>query len=149
MPNSIFTPQQKLVRFMEIKADILLAHKLIDSREKYFSHEDKEDMLGWSDRDASSVFLELWENIYRNYYGLGMEVCPFCILKKRTAFMKYDDCSYGARHTICHYAGSDYKQIVEKLGSDRGNVGIILSNSTLKKALVYAEGEHLMKRRNI
>lgn len=110
------TPQEWLVRWMEVKAEFA-------DYPAYFNDEDKQELLALSDELAMSIMLEVKECSARYYIGAG--TCPFCIIVRgfHTHHFQYIDCSgcsYGNRHGICDYEdGNDYEAFCDCLDVDR------------------------------
>lgn len=110
------TPQEWLVRWMEVKAEFA-------DYPAYFNDEDKQELLALSDELAMRIMLEVKECSARYYIGAG--TCPFCIATRgfHTHLFQYrdcSDCSYGKRHGICdEEEGNDYEAFCDCLDEDQ------------------------------
>ena len=110
------TPQEWLVRWMEVKAEYA-------DYPKYFNEEDKQELLALSDELATRIMLEVKECSARYYIGAG--TCPFCIITRGFhthlfQFMDCSGCSYGKRHGICDdEEGNDYVAFCDCLDEDQ------------------------------
>lgn len=101
------TPQEWLVRWMEVKAEFA-------DYPAYFNDEDKQELLALSDELAMRIMLEMLEYVIDDmgsYIWSGK--CPFCILTRGFPTrdflgMKCYDCSYGLRHGLCNKSDDDY-----------------------------------------
>ena len=109
------TPQEWLVRWMEVKAEYA-------DYPAYFNEEDKQELLALSDELAMRIMLEVKECSTRYYIGAG--TCPFCIIVRgfHTHLFQFIDCSgcsYGKRHGICDdEEGNDYEAFCDCLDED-------------------------------
>ena len=109
------TPQEWLVRWMEVKAEYA-------DYPAYFNEEDKQELLALSDELAMRIMLEVKECSARYYIGAG--TCPFCIITRgfdayRFELMDCSGCSYGKRHGICdEEEGNDYEAFRDCLDED-------------------------------
>ena len=103
------TPQEWLVRWMEVKAEYA-------DYPKYFNEEDKQELLALSDELAMRIMLEILEYVIDDmgsYIWSGK--CPFCILTRGFPTrdflgMKCYDCSYCLRHGVCNKPDDDYSK---------------------------------------
>lgn len=103
------TPQEWLVRWMEVKAEYA-------DYPKYFNEGDKQELLALPDELAMRIMLEMLEydtDDMVSYIWSGK--CPFCILTRGFTTgdflgMKCYDCSYGLRHGICNRSDDDYSK---------------------------------------
>ena len=117
------TPQEWLVRWMEVKAEFA-------DYPAYFNDEDKQELLALSDELALRIMLEIKECSARYYIGAG--TCPFCIAVRgfhTHLFQSIDcsGCSYGERHGICEdEEGNDYEAFCDCL--DENQVEVVLDN---------------------
>ena len=106
------TPQEWLVRWMEVKAEYA-------DYPAYFNEEDKQELLALSDELAMRIMLEVKECSARYYIRAG--TCPFCIAVRgfhthHFQFIDCSGCSYGKRHGICDdEEGNDYEAFCDRL----------------------------------
>ena len=116
------TPQEWLVRWMEVKAEYA-------DYPKYFNEEDKQELLALSDELAMRIMLGVKECSARYYIGAG--TCPFCIAVRgfHTHLFQFIDCSgcsYGKRHGICaDEEGNDYEAFCDRLDVEDRDEGIL------------------------
>ena len=109
------TPQEWLVRWMEVKAEYA-------DYPKYFNEGDKQELLALSDELAMRIMLEVKKCSARYYIGAG--TCPFCIITRgfdasRFDLMDCSDCGYGDRHGICKdEEGNDYEAFYDCLDEE-------------------------------
>ena len=103
------TPQEWLVRWMEVKAEYA-------DYPAYFNEEDKQELLALSDELAMRIMRIMLEvKKYSARYYIGAGTCPFCIIVRgfdasRFDLMDCSGCSYGKRHGICNdEEGNDYE----------------------------------------
>lgn len=103
------TPQEWLVRWMEVKAEYA-------DYPAYFNEEDKQELLALSDELAMRIMLEMLEYDTNGMIGyIWSGKCPFCILTRGFAGkdflgMPCYDCSYGLRHGLCNQSDNDYSK---------------------------------------
>ena len=103
------TPQEWLVRWMEVKAEYA-------EYPAYFNEEDKQEVLALPDELAMRIMLEMLEYDIDGMVGyIWSGKCPFCILTRGFPTidflgMKCYDCSYGLRHGICNRSDDDYSK---------------------------------------
>ena len=119
------TPQEWLVRWMEVKAEFA-------DYPAYFNEEDKQELLALSDELAMRIMLEVKERSARSYIGAG--TCPFCIITRgfdasRFDLMDCSVCSYGERHGICNdEEGNDYEAFCDCLDEDEDRDEEVFNN---------------------
>ena len=103
------TPQEWLVRWMELKAEYA-------EFPKYFNEEDKKQLLSLSTEKAKKVAEEIIDTLRdkTSYYFFSVG-CPFCILVDDEC----DQCSYGERHGFCDDDDSDYGELSDYLTNAR------------------------------
>lgn len=108
------TYQEKLVRFMRVKASLLPGK----FKRQYFHVTDAKAILKWSDSEAETVYSAII-SAYTNKESPGdVETCPFCIhtkISKDTMYCEF--CEYGKHHGMCSSYGSTYYKIMEKHSS--------------------------------
>ena len=101
-------PQEKIIKFMEMKRDVSLPI--------YFNDEDKDEIKNW----PPNLSQEIWEDITKKFpldplfpklLFIG-GCCPFCsYLEVTTGKVDCEDCGYGKRHGICDDCASDYQDL--------------------------------------
>jgi len=95
--------REKLIEFMKRKARRLLEFGV----EGYFTDEDAQAILRWSEDDCLRVWEELKTRAVRDY-GLTSDTCPFCIKHYGCCAQ----CEYAKNHGVCHDDASDYSRIM-------------------------------------
>lgn len=120
------TPQEWLVRWMEVKAEYA-------EYPAYFNEEDKQELLALPDELAMRIMLDVKECSAR--YNIGAGTCPFCIITRgfdassRFELIDCSGCSYGKRHGICDVEeGNDYEAFYDLLDEDEGRDEEVLNN---------------------
>ena len=103
------TPQEWLVRWMEVKAEYA-------DYPAYFNEEDKQELLALPDELAMRIMLEVKECSASYYIGAG--TCPFCIIVRGFDASRFDlvdcsGCSYGKRHGLYGDAFTLSTQLIE------------------------------------
>ena len=97
-----------LMEFKKAKLKDFLKQDKCDIVDKYFTEEDKKDILSWNNNSANFVCMELINNILDGYDGLPFHLCPFCLYCN----LMCGKCSYGRRHGICTNTASNYGQML-------------------------------------
>lgn len=104
------TNQEKLVKFMEYKQDLLTK---IVGENNYFCENDKEFLLDLSDEHSKSIIKSLIDSIIDHKLTnlLIYLNCPFCIfiwkILKKTCYL----CEYALNHGECTNKNSDFMKI--------------------------------------
>jgi len=130
-------PQEKLVIFMERKAEAIMK---LTGLNVYFTEEDRKDILGWEDTTSEFVWKKIVDNIDKGAYGLSPDVCPFCIYND--TFLKgCSTCDYGYRHGQCSADDSDYFEIMRALEAAETDVEVVFSNEWYQEVIDEIEGE--------
>ena len=116
-----------LVMFMQEKAKLLEEYNI--NPEVYFNNKDMYDILRWNKEDVEHVWWKLKKNIAeKRAYGLGGDVCPFCIYYKLHSNLICVNCSYGKRHGICENDNSNMELIKKYIQAKGITFGKIFSN---------------------
>jgi hypothetical protein len=98
------TPNERLVKYMERKAEIIGLAKL-------FTDEDRAELLEW----------EIAEEVLRYIGFLSTDpwACPWCIKVKEMFFWpgnNCETCGWGYRHGLCSLSVGDYQKALASLG---------------------------------
>lgn len=109
------TPQEWLVKWMELKSDFA-------DYPQYFAEEDRKFLLELSDDNASRILVGINSQDKpeqkRDY--IWCSTCPFCYLSnnfRNFILLYYDECkacTYGVRHSQCDIDDSDYRRFRER-----------------------------------
>ena len=116
------TPNEKLIKFMKTKADFIVQNTYIPiSSNKYFNEQDKIEIAGWTEQEASWIWIHILETITKlngsadwlTGTGLDMDFCPFCLHSN----FRCKTCSYATRHggQCSDNEASDFALITEEL----------------------------------
>lgn len=98
------TPQEKIIKFMEMKRDVSLPI--------YFNDEDKDEIKNWPPNLSQEIWESITEYIHPDHPVFTGGSCPFCIHSVTlTDEVRCEDCGYGKRHGICDEPGSDYGKV--------------------------------------
>ena len=106
--------REMLVEFMEGKQKLL--DRLGIHYPRYFTGQDKKEMLGWDEEVAEMVFKRLEKEIDDGECNLTEYVCPFCLLvMDNEDFEDCGSCGYGMRHGLCREMNSEFSEIIRLL----------------------------------
>ena len=106
--------REMLVEFMEGKQALL--DKLGIHSPRYFTEQDKEEMLGWDEDVARKVFNRIEKEIDDGECSLTEYVCPFCLVVMDCwDFEDCNSCGYGKRHGFCREMNSEFRDIIRLL----------------------------------
>jgi hypothetical protein len=109
--------REVLVEFMRGKAKRLSEYGI--DTDRYFSEEDKNDIMSWTHEDAANIASEIYLSIKSGTKGLVNSVCPFCIKLDNYKIKRNvcGQCGYGVRHGDCYDVDGDYFLISKLLKS--------------------------------
>lgn len=96
------TPQEKLIRFMELKRDCTIP--------EYFTKEDADDIRGWGPHLSQDIWIDICEYVSPDKPLFLGGTCPFCVKSELTGGVICEDCGYGKRHGICDDSDSDFRE---------------------------------------
>lgn len=87
------TPQERLVAYMEAKCELLPE----GCRQLIFNEDDRADLLGWKDCDASYTLTQLQKCCSSKWMITDALLCPWCMLHP----LKCMSCTFALRHGNC------------------------------------------------
>ena len=120
------SPQQRLIDFCKMKS--IAVDTILQKEMDYFTPEDEDDIMLWTDRECNKIIDTIVERI-TSWNATDGTICPWCI---RTSCVW---CGYGERHGKCPNPNSDYHYIYKTLAK------IDMEDPSIKGALfdIYLE----------
>ena len=137
------SPQQKLIKFMQLKARYL-ADELGIEEELYFNKLDAAALAKVNTADANRA----WENIklaiLKEEIAPGY-ICPFCELyldDTPTGEDKCSCCPYGKHHGICNTGDDDFDKISDIWTNKQTDSSTMFPLSVLEQFVEQIEGDN-------